>query len=133
MICEISFMNIQQPIKDKTLVIGASTNESRYSNLAIKRLKLFHHEIRAFGLREGMVDGIPIIKEATIFEDVDTVTLYVGPDNQSAYYQYVIDLKPRRVIFNPGTENPDFYKLLDEAGIEHFEACTLVMLNTGQY
>lgn len=120
-------------VKDKTLVIGASTNESRYSNIAVKRLLLFKHKVRALGLKKAFIDEIPIVKDKIIFDDIDTVTMYVGPQNQKEYYQYIIDLHPRRVIFNPGTENQEFYDLLDNANIEHFEACTLVLLSTGQF
>lgn len=125
--------NTATSIKDKTLVIGASTNPSRYSNMAINRLQLFKKGVRALGLRTGEVGETQIINEKIPFHDIDTVTMYVGPQNQPDYYDYIIDLKPRRVIFNPGTENPELYAKLDEVGIEHFEACTLVMLNTGQY
>lgn len=126
-------METQTLEKNKTLVIGASTNPSRYSNMAINRLLLFKKGVRALGLRKGEVNGIEIETEKVEFDDVDTVTLYIGPQNQPEYYDYVVSLRPRRVIFNPGTENIAFYQILDQAGIEHFEACTLVLLNTGQY
>lgn len=126
-------METQTLEKNKTLVIGASTNPSRYSNMAINRLLLFKKGVRALGLRKGVVNGIEIETEKVEFDDVDTVTLYIGPQNQSEYYDYVVSLHPRRVIFNPGTENIAFYQILDKAGIAHFEACTLVLLNTGQY
>ncbi|MCB0646771.1 MAG: CoA-binding protein [Saprospiraceae bacterium] len=126
-------MEPQTLAKNKTLVIGASTNPSRYSNMAINRLLLFKKGVRALGLRKGEVNGIEIETEKVEFDDIDTVTLYIGPQNQPEYYDYVVSLHPKRVIFNPGTENTTFYQILDQAGIEHFEACTLVLLNTGQY
>lgn len=120
-------------MKDKTLVIGASEKEDRYSNKAIQMLRSHKHEVRAIGAREGKVLDVPIHKEKEIFDDIDTVTLYLNPKRQAAYYDYIISLKPRRVIFNPGTENEEFYKLLQAENIEKDEACTLVLLSTNQY
>ncbi len=117
----------------KTLVIGASTDPSRYAYLAANRLVSHKHEIELLGVKEGVVAGKKINTERENFEDIDTVTLYVNPQRQSDYFDYVADLKPRRVIFNPGTENPVFEDFLTEKGIEPIEACTLVMLSTGQY
>lgn len=117
----------------KTLVIGASTDPSRYSYLAANRLVNHKHEIELLGVKEGLVAGKEINTEKEKFEDIDTVTLYVNPQRQSEYFDYVADLKPRRVIFNPGTENPEFQNFLIKKGIEPIEACTLVMLSTGQY
>lgn len=117
----------------KTLVIGASTDPSRYSYLAANRLVNHKHEIELLGIKDGVVAGKEINTEKEKFEDIDTVTLYVNPQRQSEYFDYVADLKPRRVIFNPGTENPEFQRFLTEKGIEPIEACTLVMLSTGQY
>lgn len=117
----------------KTLVMGASENIQRYSNMAIKKLRQFEHEVVAQGLREGEVDGISIDRELIPYEDIDTVTLYLNPKNQEAYYNYILNLKPNRVIFNPGTENPEFYKKLKNENIAFEEACTLVLLNTKQY
>jgi predicted CoA-binding protein len=117
----------------KTLVIGASTDPSRYAYLAANRLVSHKHEIELLGIKDGVVAGKEINTEKEKFEDIDTVTLYVNPQRQSEYFDYVADLKPRRVIFNPGTENPEFQCFLTEKGIEPIEACTLVMLSTGQY
>ena len=117
----------------KTLVIGASTDPSRYSYLAANRLVNHKYEIELLGIKEGLVAGKEINTEKEKFEDIDTVTLYVNPQRQSEYFDYVAELKPRRVIFNPGTENPEFQNFLTEKGIEPIEACTLVMLSTGQY
>jgi hypothetical protein len=117
----------------KTLIIGASTDSSRYSYLAANRLVSYNHEIELLGIKEGVVAGKEINTEKVKFEDIDTVTLYLSPQRQSEYFDYVADLKPRRVIFNPGTENPTFKNFLTEKGIEPIEACTLVMLTTGQY
>ena len=117
----------------KTLVIGASTNPERYSNTAIRRLVDNNIETTAFGIRGGTVSGIQIKDNLVDFQNIDTVTLYLGPKNQKEYYQQILDLKPRRVIFNPGTENPEFYQMLENAGVEVEVACTLVLLATGQY
>lgn len=117
----------------KTLVIGASTNPERYSYLAINSLKKHGHEVVAIGLKEGDVNGVKIQTGQPPFEWIDTVTLYVNISHQEAYYDYVLGLHPRRIIFNPGTENFDFEERATEAGIEALEACTLVMLSTGQF
>jgi len=118
-----------------TLVIGASLNPSRYSNLAINRLVDSGHEVHAFGLKPGEVAGVPIItdQEAVQIPDLDTITLYVGPSRQGNLYDWVVSLAPKRVIFNPGTENPEFYEHLKKHEIEPVMACTLVMLSTTQY
>ncbi|MGO3183290.1 MAG: CoA-binding protein [Aequorivita sp.] len=117
----------------KTLVLGASLNPDRYSNLAINRLVNHGHTVEAVGLRKGEVAGVTISTEKEDFKDIDTVTLYLNPKRQEEYYDYIISLNPKRVIFNPGTENPDFYKILKENNIENEVACTLVLLGTDQY
>ncbi len=117
----------------KTLVLGASDNPMRYSYLAINSLTRRGHDVVAVGLKETEVAGVKILTTPAPFADVDTVTLYLNPSRQVQYYDYILSLKPERVIFNPGTENPDLYKLLKENGIEIEVACTLVMLSTSQY
>lgn len=117
----------------KTLVLGASHKPDRYSNLAVHMLKEYDHEIIALGRRSREVDDWEIVEGKPKLEGVGTVTLYLNPHNQKEYYDYILSLKPRRVIFNPGTENPELKKLLVEAGIEPVSACTLVMLRTGLY
>ena len=117
----------------KTLVLGASLKPYKYSNLAIRRLVENKIDTVAFGLRKGMVEDVEVMDQLEGFENIDTITLYLNPKRQKEYYQKIIDLKPKRVIFNPGTENPEFYQILKEEGIQAEEACTLVMLATGQY
>ncbi|UAB80182.1 CoA-binding protein [Marixanthomonas sp. SCSIO 43207] len=117
----------------KTLVLGASLKPSRYSNIAINRLVKNNIEVEAVGLREGEVAGISITTEKENFKNIDTVTLYLNPKRQEAYYDYILSLQPNRVIFNPGTENPEFYTLLKENNIEFEVACTLVLLASNQY
>lgn len=117
----------------KTLVLGATENPSRYANIAINRLVTHNVPTEAIGLRKGKVAGVEIKTEKFPFPDIHTVTLYLGPPRQVEYYQYILSLNPQRVIFNPGTENPELYKLLRENGIEIEVACTLVMLSTRQY
>ena len=117
----------------KTLVLGASLKEERYSNIAIYRLRKFNIETVAIGMREGLVDDVKIHKELIPFQGINTVTLYLNAQRQPQYYDYIISLKPERVIFNPGTENPEFYQQLSDHNIEHEVACTLVMLGTHQY
>ncbi|WP_179346024.1 CoA-binding protein [Winogradskyella ursingii] len=120
-------------MKKKTLVIGASLNPSRYSNIAINRIKNSGHEVKAFGLREGEVNGVKIDTELKAYKELDTITLYLNPKRQEPYYEYIVGLNPKRVIFNPGTENPYFYAILKDNNIEVEVACTLVMLATNQY
>lgn len=117
----------------KVLVIGASTNPSRTSYQAVEMLQDYEHEVIAIGSKEAKVHGIDIIVEHPKLDDIDTVTLYINPSIQPEYYDYIPELKPNRVIFNPGTENPDFMKLLIHQGIRIEEACTLVLLRTGQF
>jgi len=117
----------------KTLVLGASDNVQRYSNMAVRKLLSYKHEVVAIGAKVTSIEGITVNKDPLSFEDIHTVTLYLNPKRQEDYYQYVIDLDPQRVIFNPGTENPVFYELLKSNGIFYEEACTLVLLNTNQY
>ena len=108
-------------------------NPGRYSNLAIRRLVDHNIETTAFGIRGGTVSGIQIKDNFVDFQNIDTITLYLNPSHQKEYYQKILDLKPRRVIFNPGTENPEFYEILRNAGVEVEVACTLVLLATDQY
>ena len=120
-------------MKNVTLVLGASTNPNRYSNIAIKRLVDKELPVAALGLRKGKVLNVIIDDEMQDYNSIDTVTLYLNPKRQEAYYEYIISLKPRRVIFNPGSENMDFVKLLQENNIEAEIACMLVLLSTNQY
>jgi predicted CoA-binding protein len=117
----------------KTLVLGASDNPDRYSYRAVHQLKKHGHEVVPVGIRKGQVAGLPIHTDRPAAENVDTVTLYVGPQNQPTWYDYILDLQPKRIIFNPGTENPELEKLAQARGIYTEEACTLVMLSVGQY
>jgi predicted CoA-binding protein len=118
----------------KTLVLGASSNPDRYSYKAIQSLIGKGMEVIAFGLKPGMVSGVSILTDfPDRIADLDTVTLYINPQRQAAIYSAVLSLKPKRIVFNPGTENDEFSTMAVKAGIEVMEACTLVMLATGQY
>ena len=117
----------------KTLVLGASLNKSRYSNLAIHRLREKNIPVVAYGLKEGIVNDITIDSEMIPYENIDTITLYLNPRRQKEYYDYILSLHPKRVIFNPGTENPELVKLLQNNGVLSEEACTLVLLSINQY
>jgi predicted CoA-binding protein len=117
----------------KTLVLGASDNPARYSFRAVHQLKNHGHEVVPVGIRKGQVAGLDIALDRPQSADIDTVTLYVGPQNQPAWYDYILNLNPKRIIFNPGTENPELEKLAQQRGIQTEEACTLVMLSIGQY
>ncbi len=117
----------------KTVVLGASNNPERYAYLAVQRLLRHGHEVVPVGIREGEVEGLKILQGMPEVENVDTVTLYVGPERQAAYYDYILSLHPKRVVFNPGTENPELLQLAEKQGIETVEGCTLVMLSIGNY
>ena len=117
----------------KTLVIGASENKQRYSNLAVRKLLLHGHPVVALGRRTGMIDDTGIIIEQEPIENIDTVSLYLNPVNQKPFYDYIISLKPKRIIFNPGAENDELELIAKNNGIKTMEACTLVMLSTDQY
>ncbi|RYY26995.1 MAG: CoA-binding protein [Chitinophagaceae bacterium] len=117
----------------KTLVLGASKNPERYSFIAINRLRKHGHPVIAVGKREAVVADVPIGIEKEEHNDIDTVTLYLSAQNQKQYYDYIIGLHPKRIIFNPGAENDELYDMAEKAGIKPIEACTLVMLSTGQY
>ncbi len=117
----------------KTLIIGASTNPERYAFMAAHRLVNHGHPIEMLGLNEGIVAGQAIHTDRPTFSDIDTVTLYIGPRHQPEWYAYITKLMPKRVIFNPGTENSEFEQLLTKNGITPIEACTLVLLSIGTY
>lgn len=117
----------------KTLVVGGSTNPDRYSNKAILKLRSYGYEVVSTGLREGIVGDVRIQKGNPPFEDIDTITLYVGPARQPPLYDYLLGLNPRRIIFNPGTENKTLEKRAQEQGIETVEHCTLIMIDYGMY
>jgi predicted CoA-binding protein len=117
----------------KTLVLGASTKPARYAFMAIEKLVEKGHSVLAIGQNAGEVAGIKIQTKAIPLKNVDTVTLYLNPARQRDYYNYIVEAQPKRVIFNPGTENPEFYQLLKLNDIKVEVACTLVLLSTNQY
>ncbi len=120
--------------KTFSLVVGASENPDRYAYKAIKALLVNNKPVKAFGQKKGQVDNVVFETEQKKYDDVDTVTLYVGPRNQPSLYNFILeDVSPRRIIFNPGTENPEFYRLAKSKGIICEEACTLVLLSINQY
>jgi predicted CoA-binding protein len=117
----------------KTLVLGASDNPSRYSYLAINSLRNQGHPVVAIGRKQVRTGDVEIGTDKQAFPDVDTVTLYLSAAHQREYYDYILSLHPKRIIFNPGAENPELGQLAQAHGIEPIEACTLVMLSSGQY
>ena len=117
----------------KTVVLGASDNPARYSYLAVEKLNRYGHPVVAIGKTEGLVGNTKIITDRLIEKEVDTVSLYLNPQLQKQYYDYILSLHPKRIIFNPGTENEELFDLAKANGIEPMEACTLVLLGTGQY
>jgi uncharacterized protein len=130
-----SGLNTENYVRKKTVIIGATTNPSRYAYLAAQMLTSYQYEIVPVGIKEGVVFDKEILDifEKPPVENVDTVTLYIGPHRQPEYYDYILGLKPKRIIFNPGTENDEFEKMAESKGIEALQACTLVMLRSGQY
>jgi hypothetical protein len=116
-----------------TLVLGASTHDTRYSWMACQMLQDYHIEVHCVGKQAGLCAGIPIHKSMPEGLQVHAVTLYLNPDNQKSWYDAILSLKPQRVIFNPGTENSAFESMLQKEGIETLRACTLVMMRTQQY
>ncbi len=116
-----------------TFILGATPNPERYSFMATALLVEKGHAVYPFGIKKGKILTTPIINEWPTNESIDTVTLYLGTSAQEVYYNAILDLKPRRIIFNPGTENPFLNALAIEKGIQTIDACTLVMLKTGQY
>jgi predicted CoA-binding protein len=117
----------------KTIVLGASANPARYSNLAVKKLSAYKHPVIAIGRRKGSIGEVEINVGEIPVEGIDTITLYLNAFNQKQYYNYILSLKPRRIIFNPGAENEELAVLAEQQGIKAQEACTLVLLSTGQY
>lgn len=117
----------------KTLVLGASANPARYSYLAVHQLRKAGHPVVAIGRRPARVFDVAIDTEKKAFDDIDTVTLYLNPGHQKEYYEYILSLHPRRILFNPGAENPELAKMAAREGIQTMNACSLVLLSTGQY
>jgi len=117
----------------KTLVLGASLKPNRYSNIALRKLVHYNHEVVALGLRKGEEAGVTIDTELKKYKAIDTITLYLNPKRQEDYYNYIVSLNPKRVIFNPGTENLALYVILKDNNIEFEIACTLVLLSSNQY
>ncbi len=116
-----------------TLVLGASLKPNRYSNLAIKKLSANKHPVFAIGLKLGNIENVFIETEKKQFKDIDTITLYLNDAHQKEYYDYIFSLHPKRIIFNPGAENEELARLAQQKGIQPLNACTLIMLSTGQY
>lgn len=119
----------------KTVIVGATPNQSRYAYLAAEMLTDHGHEIVPMGIKQGEVFGKTIldIRKKPPIDKVDTITLYIGPRHQPEWYNYLLSLNPKRIIFNPGTENPEFEKAAEAHNIETVEGCTLVMLRSGQF
>lgn len=120
-------------MQKKTLVLGASPNPERYSYLAVERLQSYGHPVIAVGKKTGIIGAVHIKFQIPASNDIHTITLYLNSKNQEAFYDAILALKPTRIIFNPGAENEALKKLAAEKQIETIEACTLVMLSTGQY
>ncbi|MFP5042894.1 CoA-binding protein [Parasediminibacterium sp. JCM 36343] len=117
----------------KTIVIGASANPERYSYLAIEKLNSHQHEVVAISKKNGHAGDVEIVSGMPSITGVDTITIYLNAQNQKEYYDYILSLHPKRIIFNPGAENNELYQLAKVNGIEPLDACTLVLLSTQQY
>ena len=116
-----------------TMIIGASSNPERYSYKATKSLKAHGHKVYPVGIKEGEIEGEKILTNKPVPSDVDTITMYLSAKNQKGWYDYILSLKPKRIIFNPGAENPELVEVAAKQGVESVEACTLVMLSIGNY
>lgn len=123
----------RENVMKKTLVLGATPNPDRYAYLATVKLRSHGYEVVPVGIKKGMIGDLEIVNGRPLPGDIDTVTLYLGPERQQEYYDYILSLKPKRIIFNPGTENDELAALAEANGIETVEACTLVMLSIGNY
>ena len=119
----------------RTAILGATTNPARYAYLAAERLSAYNHEIVPIGIKKGVVFGHEILdlRQKPDITGIDTVTMYIGPQNQGEWEDYIISLNPKRIIFNPGAENPSLAQKASENNIETINACTLVMLGNGLY
>jgi uncharacterized protein len=117
----------------RTIVLGASSNPERYAYKATKKLKDYGYEVIPMGNKKGEIEGIAIQNGIPQYEGIDTITLYLNAENQKPYYDYIFSLKPKRIIFNPGTENVELIRMAKEKGIESEIACTLVLLSLGEY
>ena len=117
----------------KTLVLGASPNPARYSYTAVRRLKANGHEVIPLGIRQGEIDGIKILTGRPELKDIHTVSVYLNSTRQKEYYDYLLSIHPKRIIFNPGAENPELMQLAKKEGIEVMTACTLVLLSIGDF
>ena len=117
----------------KTLILGATTNPTKYGYIATSRLHSYGHEVIPVGIRKGDIEGIEIKNDLPIIEDIDTITLYLNSTIQKDYYDYILKINPKRIIFNPGTENPELINLAKKNGIKVEIACTLVLLSLGEY
>ncbi len=117
----------------KTLVLGASPNSVRFSYKAVKSLQRHNIPVIPIGIKKGEIGGLEIIRDRPEIENLHTITMYIGPARQKEYYSWLISLQPKRIIFNPGTENPEFMQMAKNNGIEVLEDCTLIMLSSGKY
>jgi predicted CoA-binding protein len=117
----------------KTLVLGGSIKPERYANKAINKLRNYGYPVVSIGIRSGTVADVEIETGFPDYKDIHTVTLYIGSKNQSPFYDYLIGLNPKRIIFNPGTESPELEALARNKGIETIEHCTLIMLSEGSF
>ena len=120
-------------VKFKTLVIGASINPERYAHKAIHLLLKHEIEVVPMGIRPGLVANLSIVSPFIAQVNIHTITLYIGASKQEPYFDFILKTNPKRVLFNPGTENPKLVKLLNEKGIIWENACTLVLLSSNQY
>jgi len=117
----------------KVMVLGASPNKRRFSHLCVKSLLRHGYDVLPLGKKSGVIDKVDIITQKTHISGLDTVTLYLNSENQKEYYDYILGLKPNRIIFNPGAENPELKKIAEDNDINAVEQCTLVMLNSGNF
>jgi len=120
-------------MKRVVAVLGASENPNAYSHKAVKLLSQKGFEVFAVGKKSGKIDDILIYTNIDYSMKIDTVTLYLSPENQIHYYDWIQSIQPKKVIFNPGTENPELQSILEKSHINYENACSLVLLNLNQF
>jgi predicted CoA-binding protein len=117
----------------RILVLGASPNPSRFSNKAVSSLIYHNYDVVAVGFRKGIIDGLKILTGMPHIGNVHTILLYMGPFRQKEFYNYILDLKPARIIFNPGTENSELAQIAENKNITVINNCALVMIDSGTF
>lgn len=124
---------LMSPEEKRTVILGASKNPERYSNIAVRRLITKGIPVFPIGLQPGSIEGTEILRGKPEVKDIHTISIYLNPTNQREWYGYMLHLNPKRIIFNPGAENEEFAGMALAKGIQVENSCTLVLLSSGQF